>query len=142
MAVQITRNFTLEELYRSTTAEMEGIDNHPGFQEVVNLTFLCVKVLQPLREAMNHPIPISSGYRSKTLNRRVGGVANSQHLRGQAADLNIQGDIRKGRRWFDWIRLNCEFDQLIWEHTGSTYWVHVSYNPAGNRQQVINNLVK
>lgn len=142
MAIQITRNFTLEELYHSDTAEMEGIDNHPGFQEVVNLTFLCVKVLQPLRDAMNHPITISSGYRSKTLNRRVGGVTNSQHIRGQAADLNFHGDKRKGRRWFEWIRMNCDFDQLIMEHTGPIYWVHVSYNPRGNRKQVINDLEK
>lgn len=142
MATQITPNFTLEELCASDTAKAQGIDNHPGLQEVINLTYLCINILQPLRNAMGHPVTISSGYRCARLNRAVGGVSNSQHMRGQAADLYIDGDFRKGRRWFDWIRLNCKFDQLIWEHSGNTYWVHVSYNPTGNRGHVINNLVK
>jgi hypothetical protein len=71
-------------------------------------------------------------------------VPNSQHTKGQAADLCIGGDKVKGKRWFDWIKAHCQFDQLIWEHNSKgSYWVHVSYRADGqNRQRVIGNLLK
>lgn len=139
----LTANFTLEELYASDTAKARGIDNTPTKQAVVNLTHLAIKVLQPLRVGLKEPISISSGYRSPALNRAVGGVSNSQHLTGEAADINIGGDIAKGKRIFNYIRYNLPFDQLIWERNkAGIYWVHVSYNKSGNRGQVIENLLK
>jgi hypothetical protein len=77
----------------------------------------------------------------------VGGVYNSQHMKGQAADLCIDGDRKKGRRWFEYIRDHLSFDQLIWEKnpkTGSE-WVHVSFvfpDFGKNRHQVIDGLLK
>lgn len=143
--IQISKNFTLGELCASATAKAKGISNNPGQTEVVNLCALVHKVLQPLRDAMGYPIKISSGFRSLALNRAVGGVSTSQHMRGEAADLCIDGDVAKGKRWFDWIRSHCDFDQLIWEKNPRTgnYWVHVSYRADGkNRKQVIDNLIK
>ena len=142
--VQLTRNFTLAELTVSSTAKAKGIKNKPGAQEIANLTALCVMVLQPLREAMGQSIKIGSGYRCTALNAAVGGVSNSQHVLGQAADLCIDGDIAKGKRWFNYIKMHLPFDQLIWEHNAKgTYWVHVSYRADGrNRGQVIDNLLK
>lgn len=141
---KISANFTLEELYASTTAARKGINNTPGEQEIVNLTYLVCKVLQPLRTQMQRSITISSGYRSPALNKAVGGASNSQHLTGQAADISIGGDMQWGRKMFDFIRKFCPFDQLIWEHNkAGIYWIHVSYNPVGpNRGQVIENLLK
>jgi len=143
MAIKISNNFTLEELCASETAKAKGIRNEPGQSDVVNLCALVHKVLQPLRNACG-PIKISSGYRSLALNNAVGGVRNSQHMRGEAADICIDGDIEKGKRYFDWIKLHCPFDQLIWEHNAKgSYWVHVSYRADGNnRKQVIDNLLK
>ena len=144
MATRISKNFTLDELLFSDTAKQNGIINAPGVDEVCNLCALVHNVLQPLRDAMREPIKIGSGYRCTRLNKAVGGVANSQHIKGQAADLCIDGDMVKGRKWFDWIKAHCDFDQLIWEHnsTGS-YWVHVSFRADGqNRKQVISNLLK
>lgn len=142
----ISKNFTLEELTASQTAKARGISNQPGIQQVVNLVYLTASVLQPLRDAMRQEIKIGSGYRSPQLNKAVGGVANSQHMTGQAADLCIDGDIQKGKRWFEWIKQHCDFDQIIWEHNAKgSYWVHVSYvHPAfgRNRRQVIGNLLK
>ena len=69
----------------------------------------------------------------------------SQHMKGQAADINIEGDMAFGRTVFEYIRKHLTFDQLIWEHSGSVYWVHVSYvypDFGKNRKQVIENLVK
>ena len=146
METNITMHFTIEELYASDTAKRLGIQNKPSVREMVNLVYLAAYVLEPLRKAMGKPIKISSGYRCERLNKAVGGVYNSQHLKGQAADIDIQGDMAFGRKIFDYIRDHLPFDQLIWEHNKSgTYWVHVSFvypDFGKNRKNVINNLEK
>ena len=146
METNITMHFTIEELYASDTAKRLGINNIPSTQQMINLVYLCAYVLEPLRVAMGKPIKISSGFRSQALNKAVGGVYNSQHLKGQAADIDIQGDMAFGRKIFDYIRDHLPFDQLIWEHNKSgTYWVHVSFvypDFGKNRKNVINNLEK
>lgn len=144
MATRISKNFTLDELLASDTAKQKGIINAPGIAEVCNLCALVHHVLQPLRDAMQEPIKIGSGYRCPRLNAAVGGVSNSQHMNGEAADLCIDGDKIKGKRWFDWIKAHVVFDQLIWEHSAKgSYWVHVSFRSDGkNRKQVINDLLK
>ncbi len=139
-------HFTIEELCASDTAKAKGISNKPNMQQMINLVYLAAYVLEPLRVAMGEPIKISSGFRSEALNKAVGGAFNSQHKKGQAADLCIDGDIEKGKRWFNYIRQHLPFDQLIWEHDKKgTYWVHVSYvfpDFGRNRRQVIDNLLK
>lgn len=146
MNTPVTMHFTIEEMYASDTAKRLGIDNKPSTQKMINLVYLCAYVLEPLRVAMNEPIKISSGYRCEKLNKAVGGVYNSQHLKGQAADICIDGDMTKGRKWFNYIRDHLNFDQLIWEHDRSgTYWIHVSFvypDFGKNRKQVIDNLLK
>ena len=146
MNTPVTMHFTIEELYASDYAKAHGIDNKPTTQKMIHLVYLAAYVLEPLRVAMNRPIHISSGYRCEKLNKAVCGVYNSQHMKGQAADLNIEGDMEKGRRWFNYIRDHLDFDQLIWEHDRSgTYWVHVSFvypNFGKNRRKVIDNLLK
>ena len=139
-------HFTIEELYASDTAKRLGINNKPDIQQVINLVYLAAYVLEPLREVMDEPIKIGSGFRCQKLNKAVGGVYNSQHLKGQAVDLCIDGDIAKGKKWFNYIRDHLPFDQLIWEHNSKgSYWVHVSFiHPdfGKNRHQVIDNLLK
>ena len=139
-------HFTIEELYASATAKAKGINNKPNVQQMINLVYLCAYVMEPLRVAMGEPIKIGSGFRCQALNKAVGGVYNSQHLKGQAVDLCIDGDLKKGKKWFDYIRKNLPFDQLIWEHNAKgSYWVHVSYvypDFGKNRKQVIENLLK
>lgn len=144
MATRISKNFTLEELRDSATAKKLGIINAPGVDEVCAMCALVHNVLQPLRDAMGEAIKIGSGYRCPQLNKAVGGVSNSQHIKGEAADLCIDGDKKKGRKWMTWIMDHCDFDQLIWEHNAKgTYWVHVSFRADGkNRRQVIDNLLK
>lgn len=144
MATRISKNFTLDELRDSATAKARGIVNAPGVDEVCNLCALVHHVLQPLRDAMREPIKIGSGYRCPQLNKAVGGVAGSQHTKGEAADLCIDGDLENGKKWFNWIKNHCDFDQLIWEHNSKgSYWVHVSFRSDGkNRKQVVDNLLK
>ena len=147
MNTPVTMHFTIEEMYASQTSKAKGIDNKPNVQQMINLVYLCAYVLEPLRLAMGEPIKIGSGYRCTKLNKAVGGVTNSQHTKGQAADLCIDGDIEKGRRWFNYIKDHLPFDQLIWEKNPKTgsYWVHVSFvfhDFGKNRRQVIDGLLK
>ena len=147
MSTKVTMHFTIEELYASDTAKKKGIDNKPAVQQLINLVYLTAYVLEPLRVAMKEPISISSGYRCPRLNEAVGGVSNSQHMKGQAADLNIGGDRAKGRKWFDYIKNHLPFDQLIWERNARTgsEWVHVSFvypDFGRNRKQVLDNYLK
>ena len=144
MATRISKNFTLDELTASATAKQMRIINAPGVDEVCNLCALVHNVLQPLRDAMGESIKIGSGYRCPQLNKAVGGVSNSQHMKGEAADLCIDGDLKKGRKWMTWIMEHCDFDQLILEHNAKgTYWVHVSFRSDGkNRRHVISDLLK
>ena len=146
MNTPVTMHFMIEELYASDTAKRLGIDNRPSVHQMINLVYLSAYVLEPLRVAMNEPIKIGSGFRCKALNKAVGGVYNSQHLKGQAVDLCIDGDIAKGKKWFNYIKDHLPFDQLIWEHNAKgTYWVHVSFvfpDFGKNRHQVIDNLLK
>ena len=146
MNTPVTMHFTIEELYASDTAKRLGIDNKPSVQRMVNLVYLAAFILEPLRVAMQRPIHISSGYRCEQLNKAVGGVYNSQHMKGQAADISIDGDMAFGRKVFDYIKNHLPFDQLIWEHDKKgTYWVHVSYvfpDFGKNRRQVIDGLLK
>lgn len=126
-------NFTMSELIHSETAKKYGIDNMPYNAEVLdNLLLLITNVLQPLRDYVNRPIIINSGYRSFSLNAKVGGVINSQHLTGQAADFTIKGLTVK--QTMELVKKSgVPFDQLIDEKT----WVHISYNKTKNRKQII-----
>jgi hypothetical protein len=139
-------HFTIEELCASDTAKKKGIANKPNTQQMINLVYLAAYVLEPLRMAMGEPIKIGSGFRSQALNKEVGGVWNSQHTKGQAADLCIDGDLKKGKKWFNYIKDHLPFDQLIMEHNSKgSYWVHVSFvypDFGKNRRQVITNLLK
>ena len=129
------KHFTIDELCRSDTARSRGIDNTPTEDVKRNLEALVGNVLDPLREWYGKPIYVNSGYRCPALNKAVGGVANSQHLTGQAADIDVN-DRAENRKLMKHIEDNLDFDQLIWENGGA--WVHVSYRADGrNRRQVL-----
>ena len=131
----LTPHFRLSEFSRSSTADSKGIDNSVPEELIPSLKNLCEQILEPLRKYINKPVVISSGYRCPKLNRLVGGVPNSQHLKGEAADIHIPS-TKEGHDWFLWIMENTCFDQLIWEKKGSSRWIHVSCNldPSENRQ--------
>ena len=138
--MELTKNFTLEEMYHSNTAEAKGIDNTPNEEVIENLRALCEKVLQPIRDELDEPITVNSGYRCEKLNKAVGGVSNSQHKSGQASDITL-GNKTDNERLFNLIVKmrksgKIEFDQLLDE---SDYaWVHISYKKEGkNRNQVL-----
>lgn len=126
--------FTIQELTKSATASRRGINNTPDDSVKKNLTLLVEHILDPLREAWGAPIIVTSGYRCGRLNKAVGGVAKSQHLYGQAADIRTVSDRPEdNKKLFDLIReLKLPYDQLIDEYNYN--WVHVSYGPRNRRQ--------
>jgi hypothetical protein len=89
--MQLSRSFELSELLRSPEAARHGIDMRPPQAVLERLTWLCVHVLQPLRDLLGKAIFVSSGYRPEELNRLVGGANDSAHLYGRAADIEVFG---------------------------------------------------
>ena len=126
--------FTVEELTRSSVAQTKRIDNKPNAEQQSALVDLIENVLDPLREKFGKPIIVSSGFRSKDLNRAVGGAASSQHMKGEAADI-YTGTKEGNKELFDIIRKELPFDQVIDEKDFS--WVHVSFKKSGNRKQTL-----
>ena len=133
--------FSLAEFIHSATANRLNIDNTPTFEIVDNLNRLA-DYLDNIREKLGKPILVSSGYRCPVLNKAVGGVANSQHQKGLAADL-VCADMVKLESV---LRETGGFDQLIKEHRkgSKSFWYHVSVAPRNGkpRQQIIMNLEK
>ncbi len=135
--LQLTPNFSLEEMCRSNTARVRGLPNVPNAEQVKNLQQLCENVLQPLRDYLGEPVVINSGFRSQAVNMAVGGAKNSQHTKGEAADIKCK-DFPFAKKIYAWIMDNLRFDQLILERKGNAVWVHVSYRAGKNRQQAFN----
>ena len=138
--MNLTKNFTLEEMCYSETALVNRIDNLTSTRFVIdNLKELCAKVLQPVRNKFG-TVRVSSGYRCLKLNRKLGSKDNSQHTKGQAADIDKIGNATL-RQVFDYIKNNLDFDQLLFEtNSKGVTWIHVSYVSKGNnRHQVIDN---
>lgn len=131
------KHFTISELCASKTAKSMGIVNEPTAEIADNLVRLTVNILDPLREAYGKPITVKSGYRCKKLNKIVGGVYNSQHLEGKAADIHGKPNTpEENKKLFDLIQeLKLPFDQLIDER--DLTWVHVSYDRYRQRGQVL-----
>jgi len=139
--MNLSKNLELFEMTRSETAKRKGVSNQPTPEHIENMIILANKIFQPIREHFNVPIYISSGYRSAALNKKIGGSKSSQHLTGEAIDIDMDGHPHVTNvEVFNFIRENLNFDQLIWEYGNITTpdWIHVSYRTTGvNRRQVL-----
>lgn len=137
----ISDNITYHEAVKSKTATKRGINNIPTEDELLNMKLLARKVFQHVRYYYGTPIAITSFFRSKALNKAIGGSTTSQHCTGEAMDMDadIYGGVTN-REIFEYIKDNLEFDQLIWEFGDDENpdWVHVSYSQFMNRGIVLN----
>lgn len=118
---QISRHFTLEEL---TATSYPSLQKQPNTEHLINLVWLVCSVLQPLRDAFGAPVQINSGFRSDKLNKYVGGVANSYHLRGLAADIRINSAAHAAQL-VEFLKQNKAVDLCLLEQKGSSKWLHV-----------------
>lgn len=138
--MQLTKNFTLEELINSSIANRLGIDNTPSKEIISNLTELSV-LLQKIRDIYNKPIIVTSGYRSTKLNKAVGGSKTSQHVKGQAADIRSVSDSKEdNQELFNlilgmMIQKDIEVGQLIDEYDYN--WIHISTPHLKNNNQIL-----
>ena len=142
----LSEHFKLSEMLASETAEERHIPNTPRKDHIMAMQNLAVRCLEPTRQHFGLPIQITSGFRSPDLNKAVKGVANSQHLEGEAADITIPrrywpfcytSQEQIARLLYTWMKDNIDLDQLILEHSGPIWWVHVScrINFRRNRHQ-------
>lgn len=140
--MKITENFTLEELIKTNTAL--GIDNTPTPEAIENLKNIAIKILQPIRDQFKVPVIVTSGYRSPAYNKAIGGAVGSQHMKGEAVDIDLGN---KNGEVFWWIIENLEWDQIIWEKgsappNGNPDWIHISLKKHNNRKMVTRAVVK
>lgn len=138
--MKLSKNFTLEELIYSSTADAKGIRNYPSPKEIENLRRLCNEVLQPIRNRYGKPIYITSSYRNPALNRAVNGSQTSQHLTGSAADI----DVANNKELWDVIVKMIEngeitVGQLIWERGNNIApdWIHISLPTPYKKNQIL-----
>lgn len=131
--------FKLEEFTKSQTASELGFFNTPLESDIQNLDLLVSNILDPLRKAWGKPIIVTSGYRVPRLNEAVGGVKNSDHLYGRAADIVPQDpkDFKKFTEFIKDFLKDKEFKQCIIEKSKYSKWIHISYDPLNNRKQLL-----
>lgn len=143
MSINLSKNFTLASLCHSDTANAAGVKNIPNETEVNNLKELVTKILQPFREELGLPILVNSGFRNPQTNKLVGGVGNSAHLKGFAADIICPkfGTPRElAIRLEQFLKANkIPYDQLIRENFGRSDWVHIAVRhlDGSQRKQVL-----
>ena len=145
--MKLSEHFTLGELCKTSYHTTDG--NIPSHVAIENLKNICEGWLEDLRYSYNAlygdggdiPIIISSGYRSEEVNRKCGGAKGSNHLTGCAVDIKCYGpeqmirmagillDIADGTK--------RDFDELIQEKRGTTYWIHFAVRPKDNRRKIL-----
>tara|TARA_R110000803_G_scaffold204386_1_gene270356 strand:- start:37 stop:498 length:462 start_codon:yes stop_codon:yes gene_type:complete len=128
--MKISKHITYAEAIHSNTAKRKGIDNTPNPTQVENMKLIAQQIFEPLREFVGGPIKITSMFRSASLNEALGGSSStSQHLKGQAMDLDDVYGNKSNADMYHWIKENLSFDNLIWEFGTdmNPNWIHVSY---------------
>jgi uncharacterized protein YcbK (DUF882 family) len=123
----LSNHFTLAEFINDNKYP----DNKPTMQHVVNMAYGCLMLLEPARQLVG-PILITSGFRNPRVNALIGGVKNSQHLLGQAADIRPK-DPRQFQRLVDFLKSHELTDQLL---IGSG-WLHISWTPFGTPRHYV-----
>jgi len=139
--MRISEHVSYNEAVHSDTAKRLGIVNVPNEEQLSNMVVTVEKIFEPIRNKFNVPIFISSFFRSKQLNRAIGGSNSSQHCEGKAMDIDSDryNEITNSDIFY-YIKNNVDFDQLIWEFGTSINpdWVHASYeSPTKNRKEIL-----
>lgn len=136
--MNLSRNFTLQELTKSDTAIRKGINNNPSAGQIEKLKLLCENILQPVRDHFG-PVTVTSGFRSSNLCVKIGSSVNSQHAKAEAVDFECMG--KDNAEVCDWVYKNLDYDQMILEYyvpgEPNSGWCHVSYVPEKGRKQFL-----
>ena len=137
--MKLSENLDLSEITRSESAKRNNISNTPTPEHIENLKALAENIFQPIRDHFKKPIRISSGYRSKELNAKVGGSKSSDHCFGYAIDLDADGTSITNNEIFYFIKDNLKFKQLIFEFpvNGQASWIHISYQSSNLKNEIL-----
>ena len=138
--MKLTEHITYAEACHSYTAKNLGIRNIPNEYEMWNMVILSTEVFEPLRKWVGGPIKINSFYRSRELNKAIGGASKSMHCEGRAMDLDDVYGRKTNAEMFNYIKEFLDYDQLIWEFGDDSNpdWVHVSYvSEDKNRNKIL-----
>lgn len=127
----MAKYFTFKEMIDSYTATVKNIDNNPTDPKIIDNINYTLNRLDEIREKYGKPIIITSGYRCSELNKKVGGKANSFHLKGLAADLKYSVEL------WSFLVQYAKFDKLILETSKSTKWIHCQFSKENERNQVL-----
>lgn len=130
--------FILEEFLTSSTARQKSIENVPSWEVVLNLQKLAT-FLDWLREDWGSGIRVTSGFRNYALNKAVGGVAESCHQYGTAADIQpVNGKMDEFKKFVvEWAKDKL-FDEIIIESNKKTTWIHIQlYSPKGYQRRKV-----
>ena len=125
----ISEHVSYKEGVYSITATRLGVDNIPDDKQLKNMELVAKKVFEPLRKWVGGPIKINSFFRGLPLNTAIGGSKKSQHMKGQAMDIDDNYGHATNAEMYHWIKDNLDFDQMIWEFgdDDEPNWIHVSY---------------
>jgi len=136
----ISEHISYKEGVYSITATRLGLDNDPNDEQLKNMELVAEKVFEPLREWVGGPVKVNSFFRGPKLNKAIGGAKKSQHMKGQAMDIDDNYGNATNAEMYHWIKENLNFDQLIWEFgdDDNPNWLHVSYvSPEENRNRCL-----
>lgn len=135
----VSDHISYKEATKSNTAIRYGIRNNPNKNQLYYMRQIAENVFEPLREWVGGPVRVNSFFRSLKLNKKVGGSSTSQHVKGQAIDIDDSYGFKTNAEMFHYIRENLDYDQLIWEFGDDKNpdWIHVSYRPGNNRSIIL-----
>ena len=129
MTNKISKHISYKEGTYSQTALRRGLDNTPDESQLKCMKEIAEGLFEPLREWVGGPIKINSFFRGEPVNTAIGGSKYSQHMKGQAMDIDDTFGHKTNAEMYHYIKDNLDFDQLIWEFGDdeNPNWIHVSY---------------
>ena len=143
MANKISKHVSYNEGIRSRTADRRGLDNTPNEEQLKCMKEVAENLFEPLREWVGGPIKINSFFRGEPVNTAIGGSTRSQHMKGQAIDIDDTFGHKTNAEMYHYIKDNLDFDQMVWEFgteypDGNPNWVHISWvSHRPNRKQEV-----
>ena len=125
----ISKHISWHEGTYSRTGERKDLDNTPNEEQLKCMKEVANNLFEPLREWVGGGIKINSFFRGEPVNTAIGGSTRSQHMKGQAIDIDDTFGHKTNAEMYHYIKDNLDFDQLIWEFgdNENPNWVHISW---------------
>ena len=126
---KISKHISYHEGTYSRTGERRDLDNTPNEDQLKCMKEVAENLFEPLREWVGGPIKINSFFRGEPVNTAIGGSRRSQHMKGQAIDIDDTFRHKTNAEMYHYIKDNLDFDQMIWEFgtDKNPNWLHISW---------------